>query len=103
MLHSLGDRVPQLIGKGHFIAGNASVIGSVILHPRSSVWFNVVIRGDNDLMVIGENSNIQDGSVLHTDAGVPFALGRDVTVGHPAMLHGCMVGDNSLIGFTRLC
>jgi carbonic anhydrase/acetyltransferase-like protein (isoleucine patch superfamily) len=98
MLHSLGDRVPRLIGEGHFIAGNASVIGSVILHPRSSVWFNVVIRGDNDLMVIGENTNIQDGSVLHTDAGVPFALGRDVTVGHQAMLHGCIVGDNSLIG-----
>jgi carbonic anhydrase/acetyltransferase-like protein (isoleucine patch superfamily) len=98
MLHSLGDRVPQLIGEGHFIARNASVIGSVILHHRASVWFNVVIRGDNDLMVIGENTNIQDGSVLHTDAGVPFALGRDVTVGHQAMLHGCMVGDNSLIG-----
>jgi len=98
MLHSLGDRAPQLIGGGHFIARNASVIGSVILHPRSSVWFNVVIRGDNDLMVIGENTNIQDGSVLHTDAGVPFALGCDVSVGHQAMLHGCIVGDNSLIG-----
>jgi carbonic anhydrase/acetyltransferase-like protein (isoleucine patch superfamily) len=98
MLHSLGNRVPQLIGDGHFIARNASVIGSVILHHQASVWFNVVIRGDNDLMVIGENTNIQDGSVLHTDAGVPFALGRDVTVGHQAMLHGCMVGDNSLIG-----
>jgi len=98
MFHSLGDRVPQLIGEGHFVAGNASVIGSVILYHRASVWFNAVIRGDNDLMVIGENTNIQDGSVLHTDAGVPFALGRDVTVGHQAMLHGCKVGDNSLVG-----
>lgn len=98
MLHSIGDRVPRLIGEAHFIARNASVIGSVILHPRSSVWFNVVIRGDSDLMVIGENTNIQDGSVLHTDPGVPFVLGRNVSVGHQAMLHGCVVGDNSLIG-----
>jgi len=98
MLHSLGGRAPQLQGEGHFIAANASVIGSVILHHQSSVWFNVVIRGDNETMVIGENTNIQDGSVLHTDAGVPFALGRGVTVGHQAMLHGCVVGDNSLIG-----
>ena len=98
MLHSLGERVPQLIGDGHFVAMNASVIGSVVLHRNASVWFNVVIRGDNDIMIIGENTNIQDGSVLHTDAGVTFALGRDVTVGHQAMLHGCTVGDNSLVG-----
>ncbi|MBK7472626.1 MAG: gamma carbonic anhydrase family protein [Betaproteobacteria bacterium] len=98
MLHSLGDRIPQLIGEDHFVAPNASVIGSVILHPQASVWFNVVIRGDNELMVIGERTNVQDGAVLHTDAGVPFALGRGVTIGHQAMLHGCVVGDNSLIG-----
>ncbi len=98
MLHSLGVRIPQLIGEGHFVAANASVIGSVILHQQASVWFNVVIRGDNELMVIGERTNVQDGAVLHTDAGVPFALGRGVTIGHQAMLHGCVVGDNSLIG-----
>ena len=98
MLHTLGERTPQLIGDGQFIAPTASVIGSVILHARASVWFHVVIRGDNDLLVIGENTNVQDGAVLHTDAGVPFALGRDVTIGHQAMLHGCTVGDNSLIG-----
>ena len=98
MLYSLGERVPQLVGDGHFVAKNASVIGSVILNHQVSVWFNVVIRGDNDLMEIGEDTNIQDGSVLHTDAGVPFSLGRDVSVGHQAMLHGCMVGANSLIG-----
>ena len=98
MLHSLGGRAPQLVGDGHYVAASASVIGSVILHSRSSVWFGVVIRGDNDTMIIGENTNVQDGSVLHTDAGVPFALGRDVSVGHQAMLHGCTVGDNSLIG-----
>lgn len=97
-MHSLGDRIPQLIGEGHFVAPNASVIGSVILHPLASVWFNVVIRADNELMVIGERTNVQDGAVLHTDAGVPFALGRGVTIGHQAMLHGCTVGDNSLIG-----
>ena len=98
MLHSLGVRIPQLIGEGHFVAPNASVIGSVILHQQASVWFSVVIRGDNDLMVIGERTNVQDCAVLHTDAGVPFALGRGVTIGHHAMLHGCVVGDNSLIG-----
>jgi len=98
MLYSLGNRIPQLIGEGHFVASNASVIGSVILRDQSSVWFNVVIRGDNESMDIGERTNIQDGSVLHTDAGVPFALGRGVTIGHQAMLHGCIVGDNSLIG-----
>ena len=98
MLYSLGARAPQFIGDGHYVAANASVIGSVVLHQQASVWFNVVIRGDNDLMLIGENTNIQDGSVLHTDAGVPFSVGRDVTVGHQAMLHGCTVGDNSLIG-----
>ena len=98
MLHSLGDRTPQLIGNGHFVAPDASVIGSVVLHHQASVWFNVVIRGDNELMVIGENTNVQDGSVLHTDAGIPFELGRGVTIGHQVMLHGCRVGDNSLIG-----
>src|SRR5437763_99321 len=90
MHYTLGERRPQFLGDGHFIAGSASVIGSVILHHQASVWFNAVIRGDN--------TNIQDGAVLHTDEGVTFALGRDVTIGHQAMLHGCVVGENSLIG-----
>jgi len=102
VLYALGDRRPELRGATHFIAANATVIGSVIIENNASVWFNVVIRGDNDLITIGENSNIQDGSVLHTDAGVPLVVGRNVTVGHMAMLHGCTVGDGSLIGINAV-
>ena len=74
------------------------MIGNVILHPNASVWFGAVLRGDNDPITVGPDSNIQDGSVLHTDMGSPLTLGRGVTVGHKAMLHGCEVGDYSLIG-----
>jgi carbonic anhydrase/acetyltransferase-like protein (isoleucine patch superfamily) len=98
MLYSLGERRVELRGRHHYIADNATVIGSVILEENASVWFNVVIRGDNDLITIGAGSNVQDGAVLHTDPGIPLTLGRDVTVGHMAMLHGCTVGDGSLIG-----
>ncbi|MBY4676138.1 gamma carbonic anhydrase family protein [Marinobacterium arenosum] len=98
MLYSLEERRVELLGSEHYVADNATVIGSVQLHDRSSVWFNVVIRGDNDLIVIGEGSNVQDSAVLHTDPGFPLTLGRDVTIGHQAMLHGCTVGDGSLIG-----
>jgi carbonic anhydrase/acetyltransferase-like protein (isoleucine patch superfamily) len=98
MLHCLGERRVELRGQRHFIADNASIIGSVVLEENTSVWFNVVIRGDNDLITIGEGSNIQDGAVLHTDPGIPLTIGRNVTVGHMAMLHGCTVGDGSLIG-----
>jgi len=97
MIYSLGDRRVQTRGE-YFVAHNATVIGSVVLENNASVWFNVVIRGDNDLITIGENSNIQDGAVLHTDTGVPLTIGRNVTVGHQAMLHGCTIGDGSLIG-----
>ncbi|WP_415904549.1 gamma carbonic anhydrase family protein [Neptuniibacter sp. QD48_55] len=98
MLYSLGEQAVSLVGEEHFVADNATVIGNVELHDRASIWFNVVIRGDNDPIVIGEGSNIQDGSVLHTDSGFPMSIGCDVTVGHMAMLHGCEVGDGSLIG-----
>ena len=98
MIYSLGDRTPVLEGKGHFIAGNASVIGDVRLLDRASVWFNCVHRGDNELIEIGAGSNVQDGAVLHTDLGYPLTVGRDVTVGHKVMLHGCTIGNNSLIG-----
>jgi len=98
MIASLGDRKPELIGDGQFVADNANVIGSVRLKANTSVWYNVVIRGDNDWIEIGENSNIQDGSVLHTDPGFPLTIGSGVTVGHMVMLHGCDIGDNSLIG-----
>ena len=98
MIYSLGERRVELRGRNHFIAGNATVIGSVVLEENASIWFNAVVRGDNDLITIGEGSNVQDGSVLHADPGIPLTLGRNVTVGHMAMLHGCTVGDGSLIG-----
>lgn len=102
MIYSLGDRKVEFHGTDWFIADNAVVIGSVILKQNAGIWFNAVIRGDNDVITIGENSNIQDGSILHTDPGIPLTIGRDVTVGHLAMLHGCIVGDNSLIGIKSL-
>jgi len=81
-----------------WVADNATVIGRVFLAEGSSVWYGAVLRGDNDAITIGARSNIQDGSVLHTDSGKPLTLGDDVTVGHQVMLHGCSVGDCSLIG-----
>lgn len=98
MLYRLGTRIPQLVGAGHFIADNAAVIGSVTLENNVSVWFGAVLRGDNETLHIGANSNIQDGAVLHTDMGAPLNIAADVTVGHHAMLHGCTVGAGSLIG-----
>jgi carbonic anhydrase/acetyltransferase-like protein (isoleucine patch superfamily) len=97
MIYSLGER--RVIARGnHWIAPNAAVIGSVVLEQDSSVWFNAVVRGDNDLITIGARSNVQDGSVLHTDDGIPLTLGRDVTIGHLVMAHGCTIGDCTLIG-----
>jgi carbonic anhydrase/acetyltransferase-like protein (isoleucine patch superfamily) len=81
-----------------WVAPTATVIGKVHLAQESSVWFGAVIRGDNELISIGPGSNVQDGAVLHTDPGFPMTLGKDVTIGHQAMLHGCQVGDGSLIG-----
>lgn len=98
MLYRLNERTPELRGERHFIAGNASVIGSVILENNVSVWFNAVLRGDNEPIHIGTNSNIQDGAVLHTDLGTPLTVAANVSVGHQAMLHGCMIGEGSLIG-----
>jgi carbonic anhydrase/acetyltransferase-like protein (isoleucine patch superfamily) len=102
MLFSLDGLQPQLLGGGHYIAPNAVVVGSVRLGANVSIWFNAVLRGDNDPIVIGENSNIQDGSVLHTDEGAPLVLGRGVTVGHKVMLHGCTIGDNCLVGINSV-
>jgi carbonic anhydrase/acetyltransferase-like protein (isoleucine patch superfamily) len=81
-----------------WIAPTAVLIGRVVLKRNASVWFGAVLRGDNEPIVVGENSNVQDGSVLHTDMGAPLLIGRDVTIGHQVMLHGCTIGDNSLIG-----
>ncbi|MDP3175175.1 MAG: gamma carbonic anhydrase family protein [Phenylobacterium sp.] len=97
--YNLGGIAPQLPEEGEYwIAPNAVVIGRVILKKNASIWFGATVRGDNDVIEIGENSNIQDGSVLHTDADVPLTIGANVTVGHMVMLHGCTVGENSLIG-----
>jgi carbonic anhydrase/acetyltransferase-like protein (isoleucine patch superfamily) len=98
MIYNLGARRVQLNGTGHFVAPNAVVVGSVTLEEQVSVWFNVVIRGDNEDIVLGPRCNIQDGSVLHTDEGVPLRVGASVSVGHLAMLHGCVIGEGSLIG-----
>jgi carbonic anhydrase/acetyltransferase-like protein (isoleucine patch superfamily) len=92
------DGVRPDLHEDHWIADSAVVIGRVTLMRNASIWFGAAARGDNDPIVIGENSNIQDGSVLHTDVGQPLTIGRDVTVGHMVMLHGCVIGDNSLIG-----
>ena len=81
-----------------WVAANATLIGRVILHANASVWFNAVLRGDNEPITVGVGSNVQDGAVLHTDMGSPLTIGREVTIGHLAMLHGCEVGDGSLIG-----
>ena len=96
-LFRLGDKAPQL-GENAWVAPNATVIGDVHLGANASIWWNATLRGDNDPIYIGDNSNIQDGSVLHTDEGIPMLIGADVTVGHLVMLHGCTVGDGSLIG-----
>ena len=96
-IYRLGDDLPRL-APGAWVAESAQVIGRVALGADASVWFGAVLRGDNEWITLGARSNVQDGSVLHTDMGSPLTLGDDVTVGHQAMLHGCTVGDGSLIG-----
>lgn len=96
-VYELGGVRPVMEGD-YWIAESASVIGNVVMKKNASVWFNATLRGDNDPIVIGENSNIQDGAVLHTDVGMPLTIGANCTIGHMVMLHGCTIGDNSLIG-----
>jgi carbonic anhydrase/acetyltransferase-like protein (isoleucine patch superfamily) len=100
--YSIGGRAVQLVGQRHYVAHDATLVGDIELHNDASVWFQVVIRADNDRVVIGEESNVQDGSVLHVDPGFPLTLGRRVTVGHKVMLHGCTVEDGSLIGINSV-
>ena len=96
---ALGDHVPKTPPEGEYwVAPGAVVIGRVELKQNASVWYNCVLRGDSESIVVGENSNIQDGSVIHADPGFPTVIGESVTVGHMVMLHGCTVGDGSLIG-----
>ena len=97
MIYDLEKNVPE-ISTDSWVAPNAIIIGKVKLEKNSSIWFNAVLRGDIEKIVIGENSNIQDGSVLHTDPGYPLTVGKGVTVGHMVMLHGCEVSDDTLIG-----
>ena len=101
MLYSLDNRKVEIRGN-YFVADNATVIGSVVLENNANVWFNCVVRGDNDVITIGENTNIQDAAVLHTDAGIRLTLGKNVSIGHKAMLHGCTVGNGSLIGINAV-
>lgn len=97
--YALDGVAPQLPGEGEYwIAPTAAVIGKVKLERGASVWFGAVIRGDNELITIGENSNVQDGAVMHTDPGLPLTVGKGCTIGHKAILHGCVIGDNTLIG-----
>lgn len=96
-VYALHDTVP-LVHETAWVAENATVIGNVCLEADASVWYGAVIRGDNEPIVIGQGSNVQDGSVLHTDHGFPLTLGQGVTVGHQVTLHGCTIGDGSLIG-----
>ena len=97
MKYSLG--ASRVVTRGdYWIAPNAIVVGTVVLENNASIWFNVIVRADNDLITIGENSQVQDGSVLHADPGFPLTLGKNVSIGHMVMLHGCTIGDSSLIG-----
>ena len=98
MIYSLGDKQLKKDNLDFWVAPNAVVIGDVSLKKNASVWFGSVLRGDNDPIILGENSNIQDNSVCHTDDGMPLIIGDNVTVGHKVILHSCTVGDNSLIG-----
>ena len=101
MIYSLGDRHVRTRGDV-YVADNAVVVGSVILGQGASVWFNAVVRGDNDVITIGDGTNVQDAAVLHVDEGVPLTLGANVSVGHHAMLHGCTVEDGALVGINAV-
>ncbi len=98
-IYELDGNKPDLPQDGnYFIADTASVIGKVRLHPSASVWFGAVLRGDNEWIEIGEGSNVQDGSTCHTDPGFPLTVGKNCTIGHNVILHGCSIGDNVLVG-----
>ncbi len=98
-IYALDGIAPELPEEGaYWIAASADVIGRVRLERNASIWFNAVLRGDNELILVGEGSNVQDGCVLHTDMGSPLTIGRNCTIGHQAMLHGCTIGENSLVG-----
>lgn len=97
MIYTLGERRIATVGEEYFVAPSADVIGTVRLGRWASVWFNAVIRGDNDWIELGDGTNVQDGSVLHTDAGIPLMIGPNCTIGHRAFLHACVVGEHCMI------
>ncbi len=101
-LFAIGERRVQLLGQHHYIAHDATLVGDITLHNDVNVWFQVVIRAENDRITIGEGCNIQDASVLHVDPGYPMTLAKNVSVGHKVMLHGCSVGEGSLIGINSV-
>ena len=101
-LFSIGERRVELRGQNHFIAYDATLVGDIVLEENVNVWFKVVIRAENDRVSIGEGCNIQDGSVLHVDPGYPMSLARRVTVGHKVMLHGCTIGEGTLVGINSV-
>ena len=101
-LFAIGERRVQLLGEHHYVAHDATLVGDITLHNDVNVWFKVVIRADNDRITIGEGCNIQDASVLHVDPGYPMTLGKQVSVGHKVMLHGCTIGEGSLIGINSV-
>ena len=99
MIYALGDIQPQFPEDGdYWVAPDANLIGRIVMESGSSVWFGATLRGDNEAIVLGQGSNIQENSVLHTDPGCPLVIGNNCTIGHKAMLHGCTIGDGSLIG-----
>ena len=102
MIYTLDQHRVKTVGDNFYIAPNATVLGQVELGEDVSVWFGAVIRGDVEKIIIGKGSNIQDLSVLHADPGHPLIIGKNVTVGHKVMLHGCLIGDNSLIGINSV-
>jgi carbonic anhydrase/acetyltransferase-like protein (isoleucine patch superfamily) len=99
---SIGQRQPRFIGANHFIAHDATLVGDITLENDANVWFQVVIRAENDRIDIGEGCNIQDGSVLHVDPGYPLTLARHVSIGHKVMLHGCSIGEGTLVGINSV-
>jgi carbonic anhydrase/acetyltransferase-like protein (isoleucine patch superfamily) len=97
----LGDARVRAEGD-YWVADNAIVVGNVLLKQGATVWFNAVLRGDNELITVGEGANVQDGAILHTDMGYPLVIGPHVTVGHKVMLHGCEIGEGSLVGINSV-
>lgn len=98
-LYELDGACPQVPESGRYwVADNATVIGKVVLHEEASIWFGSILRGDNEPIVVGARTNVQDGCVLHTDPGFPLTIGEDCTIGHMVMLHGCSIGSGTLVG-----